>query len=160
MFDQVPPLASPESLVPFAVLGIFACVAAWCDYRYRTIPNWLCIVTAVTGLAMSFWIIPDNFVSHAMHMVIALIGGMILFSLRVFGGGDAKFYAAVAAWFAMGEAIQLLVAVTLSGLVLVVVWFTYRRLAGRRLSKDSTKKTDSLPYGIAIGFGGIALALM
>jgi len=83
---------------------------------------------------------------------------MALLRMSVFGGGDAKYYAAVAAWFALGHAVQLLLSVTLSGLVLLLVWFVGRRLAGVPIRRRATGGMDGLPYGIAIGAGAVLTA--
>lgn len=98
--------------------------------------------------------------SQALHMVVALLGGMTLFSLGILGGGDAKFYAGVAAWFGLKQALPLLVYVTLSGLVLLIVWFGYRRMKRLPLRPAKATLSDSLPYGLAIGIGAIALAMI
>jgi prepilin peptidase CpaA len=76
--------------------------------------------------------------------------------MGVFGGGDAKFYAAVAAWFALGKAVLLLVSISLSGLALLVVWFSYRRMRRLPIGRSAGgTHFDSLPYGVAIGSGAV-----
>lgn len=146
----------------FAVLVLCCAAAAWLDLRERRIPNWLCVATAVLGLAaalvieFSWW----NLGSHALHMAVALLGGMALFALKIFGGGDAKFYAAVAAWFPFSMGVLLLIDVALAGLVLLVVWFTWRRLRGLPIRKPQGTNFDGLPYGIAIGVGAIVTVML
>lgn len=90
-----------------------------------------------------------------LHAAIALGIGMILFRFGLFGGGDAKFYAAVAACFAPAHAVALLLAVALCGLLLLVLWFFYRRIKGKPVRRSSNDPSDSLPYGMAIGMGAI-----
>ncbi len=153
---------SPQSVILLAVL-VTACVtAAWLDVRYRRIPNLLCVWTAIAGL-MAAVLLPSDaggLASHALHMLIALIAGMILFRFGIFGGGDAKFYAAVAAWFALGNGTLLLVDVALCGLVLLVFWFTFRRLKGYPIRRSGGTVFDGLPYGLAIGAGAIMAYLL
>ena len=142
-----------------ATLTVSAGLAAWFDGRYRRIPNWLCAVTTAAGFGFAVWItgFPGAF-SYALHFLIALVGGMVLFRLGVFGGGDAKYYAAVAAWFALKQAVALLLAVTTSGLILLIVWFVARRVAGMPIRRSTGAGLDGLPYGIAIGAGAVITA--
>ncbi|MDR2858286.1 MAG: prepilin peptidase [Novosphingobium sp.] len=141
-------------LVFQALLLAAALVASWSDAFRRRIPNWLCLVTALAGLSFAAlsggaWALG----SHALHASIALVAGMILFALGGIGGGDAKFYTAVATWFALAQAILLLLAVSLSGLVIFIVWFVYRRAAGKPIRWSSRDPGDGLPYGIPIALG-------
>jgi prepilin peptidase CpaA len=79
---------------------------------------------------------------------------MALFAMRAIGGGDAKFYAALAAWFPLSMGLYYLFYVSLAGLALLVVWFLARKFMLRTLPD---LKPDSpfrkLPYGVAIGAG-------
>lgn len=142
---------------PLAALAILCAAAAWLDLTQRRIPNWLCGLTAVAGLAAAI-LLGDlgDLGSHALHMVLALVGGMGLFALGGFGGGDAKFYAGVATWFGLGQALLLLLSVALSGLLLLIGWFIYRRLRGIPVRRTRNGPFDGLPYGIAIAGGAIA----
>lgn len=152
---------SLEQWAPLAVLIGLCAVAAWLDLTQRRIPNWLCGLTAVAGLVAAAWL--DGFGglgSHALHMIVALLGGMALFALGGFGGGDAKFYAGVAAWFGFGEGLRLLLCVALSGLLLLIVWFVYRRIRGIPVRRAKDGPWDGLPYGIAIGGGAITAMLV
>jgi prepilin peptidase CpaA len=143
--------------IPVAALTLAAAVASWTDVLYRRVPNWLVGLTALGGLAMGFL---DGGLavlsSQALHMVIVLVAGMVLFRFGLFGGGDAKFYSAVAAWFVLPKAVLLLLSITSSGLVLLIAWFAYRRLRRLPIGKSSDgTHFDSLPYGIAIGAGAV-----
>lgn len=143
--------------VPLAVFAVFCAVAAWLDLTQRRIPNWLCGLTALAGLAaVAASGSLDDLGSHALHMILALLGGVALFALGGFGGGDAKFYAGTAAWFALGQALQLLLCVALAGLVLLIGWFIYRRLRRIPIRRSNHGPFDGLPYGVAIASGAIA----
>lgn len=150
-----------EAGVPLAALAILCAAAAWLDLTRRRIPNWLCGLTAVGGLAAAAALGGlGGLGSHALHMLIGLAGGMALFALGGFGGGDAKFYAAAAAWFGLGQALTLLLSVALSGLVLLILWFSYRRARGIPLRPRKNGPLDGLPYGVAIAGGAIVTALV
>lgn len=155
------PAASIASWVPLIVLIALCCTAAWLDAMQRRLPNWLCALTAVAGLAAALVLAgPSEAGWHALHLLVALIGGLALFSIRIFGAGDAKYYAAVASWFALSEAVKLLLLVSLSGVVLLIVWFIYRRARGIPIRSKTNSLSDSLPYGLAIGAGAILTALL
>jgi prepilin peptidase CpaA len=147
--------------VPVAALALGAAIASWSDVLYRRVPNWLSGLMALAGLA--FGLVEGGLPalgSQALHMVIVLIAGMVLFRFGLFGGGDAKFYAAVAAWFGLAKAVLLLLSITSCGFVLLVMWFGYRRLRRLPISRGSEATDfDSLPYGIAIGAGAVLAML-
>ena len=148
----------PKDLfVPAAALALLCLTAAWYDLRLRRIPNWLCLLTAVAGLAYVAMPLTAGapWWSFLLHGVVALVVGMGLFAIRWVGGGDAKFYAALACWFPFGRAPLLLIAVALSGLVLLIVWFTVRRLQGKKFRGTTNDDAAKLPYGIAIALGAM-----
>lgn len=152
---------NPAAWAPIAALTGLCVTAAWLDLTRRRIPNWLCGLTAIAGLAVAVAL--GGFAglgSHALHMTLALIGGMALFALGGFGGGDAKFYAGAASWFGLGQGPLLLLCVALSGLLLLIGWFIYRRARRIPLRRTSQDPMDSLPYGIAIAAGAIAAGLI
>ena len=136
---------------PLIVLGL---MASWLDLRHRRIPNWLCGTLALAGLAFAgLFGGGATLLQHAIHSFAALLVGMVLFRFGVFGGGDAKFYAAVAAWFPLALGGRLALYVGLAGLGLLVVWFVSRRLMGKKLRPTNPTIYDELPYGIAIALG-------
>ena len=155
------PDASIASWIPLIALIGLCCTAAWLDATQRRLPNWLCALTAVLGLAAAFVLGGlSEAGNHGLHLAAALVGGLALFSVRIIGGGDAKFYAGVASWFALSEAIKLLLYVSLSGLVLLLVWFVYRRAKRVPIRSKTNALSDSLPYGLAIGGGAILTAFV
>ncbi|SLJ88749.1 A24 family peptidase [Novosphingobium mathurense] len=134
--------------------------ASWSDTVQRRIPNWLCLLTAVAGLALAAYDAGlGGLGSHALHLAVALVVGMVLFRFGMIGGGDAKFYAGCAGWFAWSQASRLLLSVSIAGLVLFLVWFTVRRIMRKPISgRGSDDNFDKLPYGIAIAAGTLITA--
>ena len=146
------------NLAAAAILIASCAFAGWSDLFRRRIPNWLCAITALAGLAMT--IASGSFAmvgNHALHAAIALAVGMALFALRVVGGGDAKFYAAIASWFPLRSAGALIMFVGGCGFVLLVVWFVARRLRGKPIRTSGNDPFDGLPYGIAIASGAVIM---
>lgn len=145
-----------------AVLLVLATgYAGWSDVRFRTIPNWLCLLTLAIGLVGAFVNASGmGLLWHAAHFGVALLIGMALFAAGWWGGGDGKFYAAVAAWVPLQGFPKLAVAIALSGLVLVIVAFIARR--GKLPPRSGTDKeggAKGLPYGVAIGAGALITVL-
>jgi prepilin peptidase CpaA len=124
----------------------------------RRIANWLCAATLLGGL--SYVAVRLGFGalgSHLLHALIALIVGMAMFAAGFIGGGDAKFYTAVAAWFPLKAGLMLFVAVSMSGLALLIIWFVWRRLRGQPIRRQGGG-LSGLPYGAAIAAGALILA--
>lgn len=138
-----------ELLQPVAI-AILSLVAAWSDIRRRTIANWLCLLTACFGMAFAVgfngW---EEALWHAAHMLVALLIGMGLFAMQWWGGGDGKFYAAVAAWVPLSGFFLLLLWIALAGFLLVVGVFILRRIGPPRERSEGR----DLPYGVAIAAG-------
>ena len=144
------------------LLAAIAATGAYFDLRTRRLPNWLSLAGLIAGLA--FGLAVGGWIAAAMallHALIALIVGAGLFALGGIGGGDAKFYAALAAWFPLQAGLGLLVSVSLTGLLLLIAWLPYRQ---RLMRADSGVASDSdfrkLPYGVAIAVGALILFAM
>lgn len=152
-------MALPDLLTIGLLAGI-AGVGAWLDWHYRLLPNRLCAVALIAGLVVTGLgqglaaLLP-----HLGHAVLALLVGMALFAGGVIGGGDAKFYAALAAWFPLAEGFRLLLLVALAGLVLTVaLWlFVWRTAPAGRSSPAAGGQPRTVPYGVAIAAGAVMM---
>jgi prepilin peptidase CpaA len=147
--------AGIEQFGPLALLAAIALTGAVYDLRFRRIPNWLCGLALAAGIALAFLVSAESPGSHALHVLIVLAAGLVFFALKMLGGGDVKFYAGLASFFPLAKATALLLYISISGIVLVAIWFVSRRLAGIPMRGRSGGKSDELPYGIAIGAGAI-----
>ncbi|WP_068083362.1 A24 family peptidase [Novosphingobium rosa] len=138
-------------LIPFCLAG------AVLDLRFRRLPNLLNTAMVICGLLVtaSSGSLGD-LASHAMHVGLALMAGGLLFYLGIVGGGDAKFYAAAAAWFGIGQAWWLALAIVFSGGVMAFCWMSARLLATRSISgRGRDGQRVSLPYGVPIAMGAM-----
>lgn len=134
----------------FLLLAGLAGFGAWTDITKRHLSNWLCVATLAAGLVLAGYDgTPAEFFSHLGHFAIALAIGLALFAGGVWGGGDGKFYASVAAWFPIGGFFNLMFAISMVGLVMLAIMVVKKR--GKLLRKDS----KGVPYGVAIGLGGL-----
>lgn len=144
------------ALIYFVAFAAFAITGAVFDWRSRIIPNWLNLAFLVVGLVLALvmfgW---QPAVSNLAHFAIALAAAILLFAFRLWGGGDAKFYAASAAWFSLEHIIGLFVSIAIAGLVLVLFWIGLKRVSGEKLKRGAKE----LPYGIAIAAGGLLMQL-
>ncbi len=144
------------------VLTMLAVAGAYSDWRYRRLPNVLCLVTFGAGLVLGVVAHGAAWASiAALHAVLSLLVGMFLFSRGWIGGGDAKFYAALAVWFPLSMAWALITGVSLVGLVLLMVWFPFRKNLSLKTGQH-TQTTDfaKLPFGVAIAGGALATMIL
>lgn len=145
---------------PFAVLATGCAIGGCVDIWRRRIPNLLCLALVAAGFAYAIGLAPSGaWPWHVAFCLTSLVVGAVLFRLGWFGAGDAKFLAAVSMWFPLQQAPKLLGAIGLSGLVVLVAWFTYRRLMGKKISRPKDSPFEQLPYGVAIALGAIAAAI-
>ena len=140
-----------------AIIGLlfatFALYGAYSDIRFRTIPNVLNILMAAIGLGVLWYVSGGTAAALGLaHFAVALVAGMLLYALCMWGGGDAKFYAATAAWFELWDFPRLAIGIALAGLLLLIVWFGIGQI---RRSPKQDKKSKELPYGVAIAIGGV-----
>lgn len=146
------------AIIALALFAATAFSAALIDIRTRRIPNGLCLATAALGLGCAIFLreFDAPFWAFVGHGLIALLVGIALFAMRWIGGGDAKYYAAVACWFPLKLGAALFLSVTIFGLVLLIVWFVWRRVNGLPVR---TQGGGGLPYGVAIAAGGVAVMI-
>lgn len=98
--------------------------------------------------------------SHFGAAAAVFLGGAILFALGVWGGGDAKLLAAVAAWTGFAGLPRLLAVMAVAGGVLAAAVLILRRL---RPVQDRTDKvwcdrlaaSGHVPYAVAIAAGAL-----
>ena len=136
-------------------LGLLGC---WFDISQRRLPNWLSAIVLLAGLAVTLALggLPA-LTGHVVHAAIALAGGIGLYALRAIGAGDAKFYAAMAAWFPLDDGLRLLVSVATMGALVLLVWALIRRSRGQKVFSRERQPENGVPYGVAIAFGAMLL---
>lgn len=143
-----------------ALLALAGATGAWLDLSRRTLPNWLCLAAFAVGIGCTGAIGGIPLAGLALgHSVIALLIGMVLFATGMIGGGDAKFYAGLAAWFPIGQGLFLLVSVGLAGFVLSLAVLAAARRRRRRPQVGLARQADAafgkVPYGVAIAVGAV-----
>jgi prepilin peptidase CpaA len=131
-----------------------AAAGAFFDIKSRRLPNWLCAALAVAAVGGAYFAYgTDILPGAALHALLALLAGMVLFGFGIIGGGDAKFYAAAALGLPLPSALALLGWTSAAGLALLLAMLLGRMVTGRSLALRGW----DVPYGVAI-FAGFAAA--
>ena len=139
-------------------LGVLAASGAALDVVTRKLPNILCAIMLVAGLALAFatgaW---TGLGLHFAHAAAAFVLGYVIYLTGLFGAGDAKFYTACAAFFPIADMLGLFVTIVGAGFVLLLAWMVAKRTIRTPKGADDFAK---LPYGVAIAAGSIGYALL
>ena len=127
---------------------------AWSDMKSMRIPNpsvvALFVVFAVVGLiALPF----DIYLWRYLHLVVALLIGMVLNAGGLIGAGDAKFVAAAAPFVALSDLTHIAL---IYATALLAAWAAHRvakHSALRRMYPEweSWSKKKDFPMGLALG---------
>lgn len=157
--------------VGIALVLVAAAIAAVTDLRTRRVPNALVVCLLVAGFVVSaaagWWAIAGD----AIVTCVAVLAGSVLFSLRLLGGGDVKFFAAAAGVLGYPDVAAFLLYTTVAGGVLALAYAGARgrmteSLAGVRAmalpllaGAPPARITDGLkmPYAVAIFAGALCL---
>jgi prepilin peptidase CpaA len=142
-------------------------VAAMMDVTSYRIPNWLTGLTAALFFPMALLTgMPlVEFGWHVLAGVILFVVGYGLFTLRVFGGGDAKLMAAAGLWFGTSQVMTFLLMTSIAGGVLALAYAAWSAMSrnwgsnaaetGAAVSTKLKKVGPKLPYGFALCVGAI-----
>lgn len=134
-------------------------------YRFQ-IPNWVSVSIAVAFVPAAIiegWTV-TALTLHLGLGIAMLALGLVLFSLRVFGGGDAKLLAATAIWIGWAALPFYLLMVALAGGVLSLFLIVFRRCGlpapWARIAWVQSLHSEErgVPYGLAIAAVAIAMA--
>ncbi len=147
-------------LILSAVVFVVALLdAAWGDLRDLRIPNRvpLVILAAFVPAALAGGLGGEEWLLHLGTGVLSFMAAVALFSLGVWGGGDAKLVPAVALWTGPAALPRfLLVMAVVGGLVALAALM--RRRAGAGGLRPALR--GHVPYGIAIAAGGLDWAAL
>ncbi len=140
-------------LCVIAYTGGLALAAGW-DLATRSIPNILVGAIAAAAIGLLLLSAPLSLLSHGGVALGVLVGGAILFALRLWGAGDAKLLAAAAILLGTKGLPLLILGTAMGGGILAVVYLGLRYLPGQRM-----QTATGLPYGVAIACGAILACL-
>ena len=142
----------PSYLILLAALALV--IAAVADLGWRLIPNW---VPAALVLLFALAMLSQGEVEELGHSLLVGLGvlaaGAALFAAGLFGGGDAKLFAAATVWTGLSGLPTLLLGTALTGgllALLVLFWRAVLVWLGRRPGADR-----GVPYGVAIAVAAL-----
>lgn len=158
-------------IVEASIVGLyvfFLCFAAVSDYRSLRIPNWISI--ALIGLFAVDLALGTAMRPVLLHVSIAgavLVGGLVLYSLGWFAGGDVKLLSTVALWAGPEQIVEVLVITALLGGLLAFLILLARRIVltygadmtAMRRALPAWLASGLIPYGIAIAVAGVLIKL-
>lgn len=147
----------------FVVFPFCMVFAALSDLLWMTIANWVSLLL-VAVFALVAPLTGMDWTAYGWHFAAGAVVLAVTFALFVagaMGGGDAKLLSATAVW--MGFNLQLLDYLTvtaLAGGILTLAIIVYRRSAlatraGDNLFLRHLAGARGVPYGIALGLGGL-----
>lgn len=151
------------AIIAIAIWAVTLAAAAISDFRAFRISNiYPAIIIALFVVLHAVAGFSSALLPNALHFLLALAIGMLLFGRGWIGGGDAKLYAAVALWFDWNGAVALVFLTTFSGLLLTIA-FVVVRMSGISRNRHSNAKPKSkmerrIPYGVAIALGAVLTA--
>jgi prepilin peptidase CpaA len=169
-------LAAQPTLEVLSSVALVATAAAATlhDVRTRRIPNWVALGGVVAALALRAAMGRGELIDGLVGAALGLSIGLLLFALRLFGGGDGKLLMAVGAFLGPRPFLSALLVIALVGGVLGLFEAARRgvlaaviRRTGRRLLTvfapgragfepvAVTPEGFTVPYGLAIGVGAL-----
>lgn len=151
-------------MILLVVLGLFIAgliFAAINDVLTMTIPNWLSIAYVAVFPFVAVYL-GVSLIDIGWHFAAGLIGLVIcfaLFSVGVFGGGDAKLIPAVLVWIGPAGVMPYIFGIALVGGLLALVFILSRRFVPANMVPGVLQRSfvegPGIPYAVAIAAGGI-----
>lgn len=159
-------LSIAQAILALQVLALVYVAAS--DVATRTIPNAVCLLLALLGIANDF-MFPINIAQSLLAATILFLLLLAVYARGWMGGGDVKLITALAIGLPLAGLAQLLVLTAVSGLGLALVHLAMRLLpvphpapAGASLLRRvyaverwRNLRRAPLPYGAAVAFAGV-----
>ena len=150
-------------LLTLAVMPALTIVAGLKDVTSMTIPNWIsaALVIGFFPAALAVGLAPMAILGHVGVGFAALLIAMVLFALRVFGGGDAKLMAATCLWMGLaGTGSFVLWTAVLGGLFGLLLILSRRHAQPLVIGAPPwvaalMEPKGDIPYGVAIAAGAL-----
>jgi len=120
------------------------------------------LVAAFPVVALIAGMPAEQMLMHVGVGAAVLLANMLLFHLRLVGGGDAKLIAVAALWIGYEQLVPFLVYVTIFGGALALLLLVYRRAPAGALplpewASRLHKPREGMPYGVAIAAGALVV---
>jgi prepilin peptidase CpaA len=166
-------VGSGQSPVWLPWLFGFWCLAAMAsDLVSRRIPNWLTYPSIVLGVFAGYLTRGPEGIWDALGGILVAIPFALLFFLRLFGGGDVKFMAAIGAWLGFYTTLNVALSAVLLGAAMGAITLIWQGRLLEALRRESSglvmrasQKTgasgvggptntlprDQFPFGVPLG---------
>ena len=150
-------------LLSTTVLPVLMILAGAGDVLTMRIPNWLTLAVALSFFPLAL-MTGMGLADLSLHLAVGaamLVVGFLLFSVGLFGGGDAKLLAAAALWFGWPDLVAFLVFTVFAGgaLALTVgLWSLLNvgsEIKGGLIFRHLGSLKPNVPYGFALAAGAI-----
>ncbi len=135
--------------------------AAVHDVLTMTIPNWVSIAF-VLAFPMAALAVGAEWSLIRWHFLAGLIGFAVcvgMFSVGVFGGGDAKLLPAVLVWIGPAATLEYVYGIALTGGLLAIAVLMSRKFVPQNVVPGFLQRTvvqgPGIPYAVAIALGAI-----
>jgi prepilin peptidase CpaA len=145
------------------ITGLAVGIAMVYDVRWRRIPNFITFPSMITGITIHT--LNSGWQGFCFSLGGLVLGGGIFLIIYIFGAmgaGDVKMIAGVGALLGMPKIFSVLFLTVLAGALMAVykilaVYISRKKSRKRIKDKISVSETNplqqSIPYGVAIGFG-------
>jgi len=147
------------ALAAFAGLLIYA---ASSDIARMIIPNWVSIAmsAAFPVFALAHGLPLADIGMHILFGAAVLAVGFFLFAANIFGGGDAKLFAAAAVWTGFAGFWPFIFWTAIAGGLMAAALLAARQFVKQTETNPPfvnhlLQKQNGIPYGVAIMFGGL-----
>jgi len=175
----------PPDLPIVAVLTAFLLVVAYYDFRYRRIPNWCTVSTALAGLVLNGFLQASGssvfsltgIAFSLLGLVVGFVVYLVLYAIRAISAGDVKMMAAIGALVGGAQWVRIWIFGAIAGAVLGIIvvlmkkrvkktmWnvgFIFSELGHGRPAylrrEELDVKSDKglrLPHGVGIAVGAL-----
>ncbi|MEM1138521.1 MAG: prepilin peptidase [Pseudomonadota bacterium] len=147
------------------VFPLLLLIAAIYDLTTMTIPNWVCgvVIVAFPMIALAAGMDLSLMANHISAGAVMLVLGIVLFSVGLVGGGDAKLIAGIAVWCGWSALFPFLLFAAIFGGVLTGFLMAFRAITLPRWMSEKSwivrlhSVDNGVPYGIALALGGILI---
>jgi len=126
---------------------------AWSDMKFMKIPNSAVLALLGVFLVVGLIALPlAEYPWRLLHLVVILLIGFVLSSLRLVGAGDAKFAAVIAPFVALGDGVRM---AYLLAAIILAAFVTHRLFQRSKAFRKLTPNWESwdnkdFPMGLAL----------
>ena len=145
-------IANPDLWFFLCTLPICLIVAFY-DLKYMKIPNWTVLTLIALFVVVGFLVLPlEIYIWRYVGLLVVLVVGFLLSTIKMVGAGDAKFAAAAALYIAPADAGFVIILLALMGPIALL----FHRILGRLYMKrafpdwESFQRTREFPWGLPL----------